>query len=110
MRLTLPANLVDECGNYVWVAAQFYDESGALIRSEIPEFADDEGNIKLVTQTAYVALPRERLTFGFYVPYGAFPRRPEGKYKVEMRLRLVERRSPTNRLLAKGGTTFFVEG
>ena len=110
MRLTVPANLVGERGNSVWVSATFFDGTGAQIRSEIPDFADPEGNIKLITQTAYVALDHERLTFGFLVPYGAFPKRESGKYKVEMRLRLVERRSPKNRLLATGGTTFFVEG
>jgi hypothetical protein len=110
MRLTVPVNLVGERGNYVWVAATFHDETGAQIRSEIPDFADLEGNIKLVTQTAAVGLDHERMTFGFYVPYGAFPKRESGKYKVDVRLRLVKRSAPKNRVLAIGGTSFFVEG
>jgi hypothetical protein len=60
MRLTVPVNMVGERGNYVWVAATFFDETGAQIRSEIPDFADPEGNIKLITQTAYVGLDNER--------------------------------------------------
>jgi hypothetical protein len=105
----VPADLVGECGNFVWVAVEFFDETGAPIKSEMPDHADADGNIKFTTQTAYVALPSERLHFGFLIPYNAFPRRQAGKYKVEARLRLVERRAPRNRVLAKGTTTFFVE-
>ena len=110
VHLTVPANLVGECGNFVWVSVQFFDEAGAPIKSELPDHADADGNIKFTTQTAYVALPSERLNFGFLIPYGAFPKRQAGRYRVEARLRLVERRMPKNRPLATATTTFFVEG
>lgn len=110
VQLSVPANLEGERGNFVWVAVQFFDETGAPIKSEIPEAADSEGNVKFTTQTAYVALDHERLNFAFLIPYGVFPKRQPGRYKVEARLRLVERRFPHNRPLATATTTFFVEG
>jgi hypothetical protein len=110
LRLTVPAELVGQKGRVVWTAVRFADETGALIKSQMPGYADADGNIKLTSQNAIVALDKETMSFTFLVPYGAFPRRDAGKYKVEARARLVEKASPKNVLLATGTTTFFVEG
>ncbi len=110
VKMTCPATVVGQRGNTVACVLFFTDARGEYIRSVLPGYADRAGFLRVVSMDTVVQDDREGLDFVFKVPYGAFPRRPEGRYQVEVLARLFQRSAKGTVILATQTTRFWVEG
>ena len=110
VQLTVPADIVGEKGQVVWMAVWFTDAAGKPLPTNDAGYGDADGNLKVVSLDTAITREREGLDFVFRVPYIAFPRRKDGRYQVVANVKLIRRDTPKNRILALGATSFFVEG
>jgi hypothetical protein len=109
LELTVPTELVGVAGETVAVVVWFYDAAGQPIASALPGWGDASNQLRVISSDTSPVSARERVDFPVRVPYGAFPRRREGRYTVEARAVLVERVANGRVVLARRATTFFVE-
>lgn len=109
LELTVPTELVGVAGETMAVVVWFYDAAGQPIASALPGWGDATNHLRIISSDTSPASARERVDFPVRVPYGAFPRRREGRYTVEARAILVERVANGRVVLARRSTSFFVE-
>ena len=113
LRLTVPATVLGMKDRPLALSVWFADERGQLVRSVLPEWADTNGNLRLSSRTATPPSDRVDYEFVLSVPYGAFPCRGGGPWRVEARAELhvlggADAPGPAVPL-ATGTTSFFVE-
>jgi hypothetical protein len=110
LRLTARVETTALQGRTLALVAFFHDGTGQPIRSVLSGWADATGQVRAMSKDVTTTANPEALDFMLTVPYGAFPTRPDGKYQVEARLRLIER-TPTGRIFyASRSVWFWVEG
>jgi hypothetical protein len=109
LRLRIPANLKGERGNLVALGVWFADESGSLIPSALPHYADAAGFLKVESPQVRVRFDPAQREYVLDVPYAAFPRRVDKapKYYVEARAKLI-RRSQRHGIITQATTSFWV--
>lgn len=109
VRLVVPVDAIGLRSETLAVVIRFYDAVGRPISSVFPTWADSTGQLRVVSGEYVPAAARDRASFAFDVPYGAFPRDPAGLHAVEARATLVQRTPTGRRVLAVRSTRFFVE-
>jgi len=109
VRLVVPVEAVGLRSETLAVVIRFYDAAGRPIASVFPTWGDATGQLRVVSGEYVPAAARDRASFAFEVPYGAFPRDPAGLHVVEARATLVQRTPTGRRVLAVRSTRFYVE-
>jgi hypothetical protein len=113
LRLDVGYEVHGQAGRDVYVAVWFARlDSGALIRSAMPEYADASGQVTLQTRAARVAGNAARFVATLRVPYRAFPvASGEDAYDVQARVQVLRQEGPGRvSVLARGSTSFRVYG
>src|SRR5215207_2006163 len=82
LRLSARVDTESLVGRKLTLVAFFHDVAGLAIPSAMPSYADASGQVRVASQDTAVTKSPESLDFALTVPYGAFPRRPGGKYQV----------------------------
>jgi hypothetical protein len=114
MRMDVHFVVRGEMGRDVFVAVWFMDRrNGAMIRSNLPAYADSGGLLTAQTHAARVGHDPAAYVATVLVPYAAFPRDPhDDTYGVEARVVLMRPPGPgcDAAELARSSTTFVVHG